>query len=203
MPRKFIRHKHIQIQHTKSNHCSSIRSEIEIGTRSHPPQKRRTESQPIRRQIKLQQIILQLIPTDHNRRPRIYPSIQKPQTQNVVVHGNHRIRPCNRPHRITPLQNKVNVRHRRPHPRAPDILAAKANLERRHGGDAGYIPGGGFLDVRGGECSIYGGFEKGVGVDGADFCSAVTVTVDCEKGGVDVDGVIVDSNGVDADEVLG
>lgn len=138
---------------------------------------------------------------DHHGGSRIRSAVQECEAQNVVVHVNHRVGPCDRPDSALSLQHEVDVGHARPDPRATDSGAVVADLERRHSGGAADAGGG--LDERVRECSVDGGLKKSVLIDGADFGPAVAVAIDGEERGVDRDWAVVDSDGVDLDEVLG
>lgn len=178
-----------------------IGGEVEVSTRSLAAQERVTESQPRRRQIELQQIVLHLMPADHHGGSRICSAVQEPQAQNVVVYVHHGVGPRERPHRVLPLQHEVDVRHSRPNPRARDVAAVVAHLERCYGSSASDARGG--LNERIRQCSVDGGLEKSVLIDGADFRAAIAVAVDVEESGVYRDRVVVDPDGIDFDEIFG
>lgn len=140
------------------------------------------------------------MPSDHHGGSRIRSAVQQRQAQNVVVYVDHGVGPRECPHCVLPLQHEVDVRHSRPHPRAADAAAVVAELERRHGGGSADSGGGSGEGVP--NCSVYGGLEKRVLIDGADLRSAVSVAVDGEKSFIDRDGDVVDVDGLDFDEVF-
>lgn len=168
-----------------------------------PKQKRGAEAQPRRRQIELQQIVLQLVPSDHNRSPWALTAIHNGKAQNVVVHLHHRVGPEHPPERALVLQHKVNARHGWPHTCAQHVVPAEAHLEGAYRGHSGNVHGFRLADKSLGYGFENGGLEDRVGVDGADLGPTHAVAVDRQQCRVDSDGFLVDLDGVDFDEVFG
>ncbi|GFY85091.1 eukaryotic aspartyl protease family protein [Actinidia rufa] len=173
---------------------------LHINIGSFPGQQRRTETKPQPVKIKLQEIFLNLIPSDHDRSDEVHTSINKPQTQhiNVMFRIHHRVRPEDAPNHACALQHQINLRHA---VLASEALRAVTELKRRYGRHSRHAcklvdesPSKGLIDGR---------LHDRVRVYRADPGPSAAGFVDRQQGFVERHDFIVDFDGCDADKVVG
>lgn len=137
---------------------------------------------------------------NNNRSSRICPSVHEPKAQNVVVHLHHRVCSEDSPNHLFVLQNQVDGGHAGPQPRAPEAARLVTSSERRHRLHSRNLPELRREGLQ--KCVVDGGFQDGKAVDGADLGAADAVAVDGQEGGVYGEGLAVEHDGFDADEIL-
>ncbi|CAL5427765.1 unnamed protein product [Camellia sinensis] len=144
-------------------------------------------------------------PSDHDRRPRVGPTIHKPQTPHIrilLLNPHHRIRTKDPPEHIIALHHQINGRHSRSHTRTQHIRCSVTHTEWLHRFRYREVEPSGFLHKRLIKSLVNRRLENRVRSDGADLGPTKTILINGQQCLIDLNLLSVDFYSVDSNKIL-